>query len=202
MIGSPGTKLGAPLDLQAASEIKGRLDPSEKIVWAGRPDPLVFAATANGVIPIIGIFFLGFSVFWLYGALSATRAAKGSIGLFAFFPLFGIPFVIAGLCMVLSPVWAWRRAKSTIYALTDRRAVIASDFPMRAMTSVEPMQLRPLEVHGGGGRRGTVYFFERPFGMNAAFGYTYAMRREGFRGIDEAERVAELIREHLLGARR
>jgi hypothetical protein len=48
---------------------------------------------------------------------------KEGPGLFSVFPLFGLPFILIGLGMLSSPLWAYRRAKKTVYVITDRRAI-------------------------------------------------------------------------------
>jgi hypothetical protein len=40
-----------------------------------------------------------------------------------FFPLFGVPFILIGLGMLSSPLWAYRKALNTVYVITDRRAI-------------------------------------------------------------------------------
>jgi hypothetical protein len=42
------------------------------------------------------------------------------------FPLFGVPFVLIGLGMLAAPYWMRRKAQNTVYALTDKRALILS----------------------------------------------------------------------------
>jgi hypothetical protein len=57
--------------------------------------------------------------------------------------VFLIPFGVVGLGMLSSPFWSWRKAKRTIYVLTDQRAVVFDANWWRAVTirSFEPSRL-------------------------------------------------------------
>src|SRR5260370_1371922 len=66
-----------------------------------------------------GLLFGGFAVFWV-----GSAAFLGAEGVGGFFACFGVPFVLVGLALVLSPVWLRKKAANTVYALTDRRAVL------------------------------------------------------------------------------
>jgi hypothetical protein len=68
----------------------------EKVIWADRPGPGARLKTrlAHG---LFGLVFFSFAVFWI-------SEATGD-GAPVFFSLFGIPFVLVGLGIMLSPVW-------------------------------------------------------------------------------------------------
>src|SRR5262245_1821880 len=98
------------------------IDPGEQLIWQGKPYPIRYALRKAAYTFPFGIFFFGFSLFWIYGAYMAGNKATNQVG-FAFW-MFGIPFVIVGACMVLSPAWYLFRATTTTYALTDQRVII------------------------------------------------------------------------------
>lgn len=52
--------------------------------------------------------------------LDATDVLRGGIMLF---PLFGVPFLLVGLGMILSPVWIAHTARRTVCCVTNRRAM-------------------------------------------------------------------------------
>ncbi len=104
------------------------LQPREKLVWKGRPNPLAAASVGLGLF-FFGIFFFGFAIFWTAGASAAAwavRAADGQVfPLFAgVFPLFGVPFLAVGAWMVSGPVRNYLRAARSYYAITDKRILI------------------------------------------------------------------------------
>src|SRR5262249_21126864 len=103
-------------DLSALSSAEKELAPGEQLVWADRPRPAALARRASASF-LFGIPFTAFSIFWVVGAYTATQRS-GHPGPEAFFPLFGLIFVGAGLFMMLSPLRAMAKARSTIYAIT------------------------------------------------------------------------------------
>jgi len=74
---------------------------------------------------LFGIPWTAFAIFWTVMAGWAAWQ-KGGAGWFWLFPLWGVPFVLAGFGMSSSPYWVYRRAKRTAYLLTNRRAIIIS----------------------------------------------------------------------------
>ena len=104
------------------------LQPREKLVWKGRPNPKKAASVGLGLF-FFGIFFFGFAIFWTAGASAAAWAVTSAEGhafpLFAgFFPLFGLPFLAVGAWMVSGPVRNYLRAARSYYAITDKRVLI------------------------------------------------------------------------------
>jgi len=165
-------------------------DPGEQLIWQGKPYPARYALRKAAYSFPVGIFFFGFSVvldLWrLYGA---GNKATNQLG-FAFW-MFGIPFVIVGACMVLSPAWYLFRAMTTTYALTDRRAIIdiSGLFPRR--TSVPLNQVPFVEVRSSNEGPGHILFqgvapYYRMGGGIA--------QRDGFIAIADAAKVGQMLR--------
>lgn len=74
-----------------------------------------FILPALGSIPF-GLIFLGFSIFWMWGASSA--------GAPDFFTLFGLPFLLVGLGITIGPlVFQLMRYRNTEYIITDKRLI-------------------------------------------------------------------------------
>ena len=163
-------------------------DPGERLIWSGHPDPSRYALRKASYSFLFGIFFFGFSLFWINGAYTAT--SRGTNLLDFPFWMFGIPFVIAGAGMVLSPAWQYFRAARTTYALTDRRAItdIAGPFPRR--TSVPLGQMPFVEVRASGNGPGHVLFQEAV----ASYGNRGMTQRDGFIGIADAAQVGQMLR--------
>ncbi|MBV9852524.1 MAG: hypothetical protein JO250_22900 [Armatimonadetes bacterium] len=114
----PPTRLPPDLERQLQNE----LDAGEAVLWSGQPLPGRYAR--QGIAPMLfGIPFTAFAVFWMYGASGFGHPINGP-GPVAFFWLFGLPFLLIGLGMLLSPLWLWRKAGRTAYAVTDRRVLI------------------------------------------------------------------------------
>ena len=164
-------------------------DPGEQLIWQGKPYPARSALRTAAYTFPFGIFFFGFSLFWIYSAYMAANKATNQLGL-AFW-MFGIPFVIVGACMVLSPAWYLLRAMSTTYALTDRSAIIAISglFPRR--TSVPLNQVPFVEVRSSNEGPGHILFQEAAPYYRMGGGYA---QRDGFIAIADAAKVGQMLR--------
>jgi hypothetical protein len=94
-----------------AAELADVLEPNEKVLWAGKPDP-------------VATFRTQLMMWWVGVPITAVALVvnfKGWLGGFGFFPL-----VIGGALMA-APFLMIAHAYGTIYALTDRRAIIKHD---------------------------------------------------------------------------
>jgi hypothetical protein len=119
--------------LRAQSELQS----GESLYWTGTADPNRAAISALPAA-FFGIPFAGFAVFWISQAYRATsdmsRSTTNSFAHgFRVFPLFGIPFLIVGLGIVLAPLWAFLRGGNTVYAITNGRT--------RTVKSVTPADI-------------------------------------------------------------
>ncbi|MEZ5723415.1 MAG: aspartate carbamoyltransferase catalytic subunit [Paracoccaceae bacterium] len=165
------------------SEWRGILDPDETIVWQGRPDGGLDIGPAEIFPAAFALFFAGFAVFWMVMA-SANGGAFWMFGLIHFSVGVGI-FVNS----LFGPTW---RRRFTWYTLTDRRAFIATDLPLRgkALSSYPITPDSPLSAHGD--RFKTIHFArERRVGDK---GRSYTVNI-GFERIADGDRVMALLRE-------
>jgi hypothetical protein len=64
---------------------------------------------------------------------------------FRVFPLFGLPFLLVGLGIVLAPLWAFLKAGSTVYAVTNQRVMIITGSSNRAVKSFTPADILGVE---------------------------------------------------------
>lgn len=97
---------------------RGLLDRDEKILWQGHPEPGFRPDLSQPMLLMMGVFSMGFSLFWM---MMASRSG----GLFRMFGLlfFGVGFFNAiGIRFRKS----YHRTK-THYTLTDKHAFIATD---------------------------------------------------------------------------
>lgn len=136
----------------------GILDPAEEIVWQGRPVGGIHLAAIEPMSIIMGIFFTGFAVFWMVQAAWIT-GHDGFPGIARFFPLFGIPFVLVGLRMLGGDaLWQAFVRRHTWYTLTNRRAFIATNVPIRGRT-LKSWDITPeTEIEFDGRDPGTLIF--------------------------------------------
>jgi hypothetical protein len=158
------------------------LDRGERLIWSGRPAPLGYALKkGSGFRWLFGLFFFGFSMFWIHGALKSDESLW----------LFGIPFVLIGGAMALSPAWYYLQAGRTQFALTDRRAVIDTQGFMRKRVSIPLGQVQFVELMEGAYGIGHV-LFSRQVSQGPDH---YAAREDGFLAITNAPEVERKLRD-------
>ncbi|MGP6087236.1 aspartate carbamoyltransferase catalytic subunit [Antarctobacter jejuensis] len=166
---------------------EGLLDPGERILWQGRPGAAVRIGTGDIILMVFGIFFAGFALFWM-----VTASQAGGI-----FWLFGLIHFCVGLGIILWPVLGRPYLRRhTWYTLTDRRAFIATDVPLRGR------QLKSFPIDADN----SLTFEDRQPGSVI---FASELRRSkngshetriGFRDIEDARRVYGLMRRIQRGA--
>ena len=103
----------------ADSVIRQDLRRHEQLVWSGQPPQGVRLRAADAFLIPFSILWGGFAIFW-----ETMVVVVGAPWLFM---VFGVPFVIAGLYLIVGRFWvdAGQRAR-TFYGLTDKRVIIVS----------------------------------------------------------------------------
>jgi hypothetical protein len=120
--------------------VRRELEPGEMIRWMEQPVPRFFSPATVGMV-LFGIPWTAFALFWICGA-SGFKMPNFSGGGFALFPLFGLPFVLIGIGMLSSPLWAYRKALKTVYVITSGRALVIEAGRTSTIRSYRPDQLR------------------------------------------------------------
>ena len=151
------------------------------MAWQTRPEARLMGddparAVCNSVDRLLGILDGG--CFWSV----LQRRKPGWMSLFA---LFGVPFVLVGLGMLTSPYWLYKKAKQTVYALTNRRAMIITGGSTKKVQSFT------------GNDIGIIERTERSNGIGDVVFATVVGKKSdqpvGFMGISEARRVERLL---------
>jgi hypothetical protein len=131
--------------LRAQSELQS----GESLSWTGTADP---GRAALSALPaaIFGIPFAGFALFWMNTAFHATNSMHKSSNnaftkSFTVFPLFGLPFLLIGLGIVLAPLWAYLKGRSTVYAVTNQRVMVITGGNSRSVKSYTPADILGVE---------------------------------------------------------
>lgn len=152
-----------PFDDRALPEevrdrVRSELRDGERLLWVGQPRPGRFARR-GWLIAILDIPWLVMSTAFMVIVSVALfgEAAQGPPRpewWFLFF--FGIPFFLIGLAGVSTPYRMRRQARRTVYAVTDRRAIVweGRNFRQAKIHSVGPAELtrlRRVEYSGGVG---------------------------------------------------
>lgn len=104
---------------QSWSEILGD---GERLIWQGQPEPRNRFRGEDAIGVVMGLFFMAFSVVWM---LMASKAG----GLFW---MFGLIFFFIGLYNSVGRwIWTPMIRRRTWYSLSNQRAFIAVDHPIR-----------------------------------------------------------------------
>src|SRR5262249_33218360 len=144
---------------QAEQTITRQLDPGEGLLWSGAPSPGRMALSALPSM-VFGVPFTAFSVFWITMAHSMMSHSPmpGPANLF---PLFGTPFLLVGLGMLPSPLWAYLGAGRVQYAVTNKRAIIVSGLLSTSVKSFVHSEIHDVQRVERADGSGDVYFASR-----------------------------------------
>lgn len=121
--------------------VESELHEREAINWVGQPIHRRFVARSLPIV-LFGIPWTAFAIFWMAGA-AGFKMPNFQQG-FDFFPLFGIPFVLIGFGMLSAPLWIAKKARRTVYVLTDRRAILFDGGWSTTIRSFGPERLTDL----------------------------------------------------------
>ena len=131
-----------PSDAQQRAQ--SELQSGESLYWTGSADPARAAITALPAA-LFGIPFAGFALFWITQAYRASSHISNSSNSFAkgfsVFPLFGLPFLLVGLGVILAPMWAYLKGLNTVYAVTNQRVMVISGGSSRSVKSLTPADI-------------------------------------------------------------
>lgn len=185
-------------DEQSANPLivmQSEMRPGEKLIWADRPSSLRSHAMQHVVTSVFGIPFLAFALFWTWMASGMLNSDRGGTGtsIDYLFPMFGLPFILVGIGLVLSPLWGMWKGAKTMYALTDQRVIVAEGGASRSVQSWSLEDVDEITRTDRGGT-GDVVFSKSWVSNRKNNGY---WKYHGFIGIAEPAKV-----EHALFAAR
>jgi hypothetical protein len=116
-------------------ELTSYLDVDEKTIWHGAPPKgILFRASDTFFVPFSFLWF-GFALFWEASVPGISASSPNPAPVF--FPLVGLIFVCIGFYMAIGRFfWDALIRGRTLYALTNRRAIILTRFPRQGLRSV------------------------------------------------------------------
>ncbi|KKM24457.1 hypothetical protein LCGC14_1604910 [marine sediment metagenome] len=123
--------------------IRPHLDAREELLWSGRPVQGIRLRGQDVFLIPFSLLWGGFAIFWEAMALGMFFAAAAADGNGApsvvriIFPLFGLPFVLIGLYLIIGRFFvdAKRRAR-TFWGVTKDRIIIVSGLFSQKVTSL------------------------------------------------------------------
>ncbi len=136
---------------QLHHELSPYLALDEEVIWIGSPTSSRDDPNRSAFSMIFLIFWLGFAVFWTVTAM----ATAGFMG------VFGLLFVGVGIYLFYMMFIGRKKAvMHSVYAVTDRRALILADLPRKGRTCTEYIfaNLPTISVENVEGTVGTIRF--------------------------------------------
>ena len=167
--------------------LRSELKSGESLVWTGQPNPNRYMKTGFK----LWFFFIpwtAFSLFWIAGA-SGFRLPRLDSG-WDIFPLFGLPFLLVGLGGLCIPLWIRRKARSTLYAITNQRAITiegANSITIKSYLASDIAGLERTEHQDGSGD--LILRSERYRDSDG----DRQTRQHGFFAIDDVRHVESLV---------
>lgn len=101
--------------------VNRELERDERIEWLGMPKPTFFTQASISAF----LFAIPWTAFFLYGLADnlGIRVIGGVGRREVLLAIFFVPFIFAGLCLLSTPLWTYRKSLRTVYVITDRRAI-------------------------------------------------------------------------------
>jgi len=202
-------------NIEADSQLRSMLDPGERLLWSGAPKQGVRLRASDLFLIPFSLFFLGFALVWEFFALGIFNnsgqqsAPPPGFDLFAIiFPLFGVPFILVGLYMLVGRFFVDAHKRSRIaYAVTEKRLIFKTGSRSRTIGLDAAEDMTVTEKPDGSGTIvfGSAQLDERlqsiQRGMrhgnrqSSATGPTYLSSFEMIEGVHEVRRIIEMARE-------
>jgi Bacterial PH domain len=173
--------------------VQHQLTSDERLLWSGQPRKGLTLRASDALAIPFSLMWGGFAIFWEYSV--ATTGTP------FFFKLWGVPFVLVGLYMIVGRFFydAQARAK-TYYAVTDSRILIISGIFSQQIKSLSLNTLADISLAEGAGGEGTITFGNgqsngSPFGRSRSWPGSQRYSPPCFELIPRAKSVYDLIRE-------
>lgn len=172
----------------------------ETVQWVGQPDPSVIFSKADIFLVPFSLMWGGFALFW--ESMVLILVFKGQ-EVPIIFPLFGIPFVVAGLYFMFGRFFykAWKKRR-TYYAVTDKRILTLTLGRSRNVQATFIRDIPTVNKFIGRNGTGTIIFgntngmasMYANTGMEAMGGsHVYGMIAPAFYDLNGANAVCELV---------
>ncbi len=130
-------------------EIRSELAAGEHVIWCGQPrQGLTLRGSDAFAIPF-SLFFACFAVFWIQSAASSGAPLP--------FVLFGAPFVVVGLYLVLGRFFVEAKQRAgTFYAVAPQPGIIRSGIFSKSVNSLPLKSLQELSLSERSDVTGTI----------------------------------------------
>jgi hypothetical protein len=179
-------------------DLRHTLEPGEQLLWSEFPRQGLMLRAEDAFLIPFSLMWGGFAIFWEATAIFGERDVPDRFNLWdKFFVLWGIPFVLIGLHFIFGRFVAdsVRRGR-TIYAVTDRRAILLTNFFGHNVRSTSLSGLSEFNLSKKANGRGTITFGPANY-VYGARGWPSTIRNTApaFESIARADDVLKIIRD-------
>jgi len=137
------------INFDLENELRQNLSSGEKLIWTGKPRTGIMLRSSDVFLIPFSLLWGGFAVFWESSVL-ATDAPF-------FFKLWGIPFVLAGIYMIIGRFFIdAKKRENTIYGITTDRIVIKSGVFSTDIKSLNIKTLSDITINQKSDNSGTI----------------------------------------------
>jgi hypothetical protein len=138
---------------------RDELNPDERIIWSGQPRQGLLLRPSDALMIPFSLLWGGFAIFWEVSAINMSWGDGSPNPVGFIFPLFGLPFVLAGLYAIFGRFFVDRvRRAKTYYALTNQRAIIISGLINPSVRSIDYRKLPEINFNAWKEGWGTINF--------------------------------------------
>ncbi|HTO85322.1 MAG TPA: hypothetical protein VMQ73_24090 [Methylomirabilota bacterium] len=184
MDGSPDLDM---LRIRARQE----MEPGEQLRWVGRPHPWALARQRLAAVAVTPVL-LGLGAFVIHVGASQPLPVDQAMLTMVIYGFGGLAMLLA-LVVISGPVLAFRRARRTVYAVSDRRLLTISG---ERVDSYGPDDIRAIMVTNERADGSADIVFGQDIRRYWVRGARFAeVNRLGFFGIPDPDAVRELIRD-------
>ena len=179
------------LPLQLQSLLDEELNEGEKLRWSRQPS-VSRAVMRSLPIVFFAVLWMAISLFVAFKMYKDIQQGKGP-GASALV-IAGV-FVLIGGLMLTSPFWAIRKARNTVYAITNNRAIIFRKGFSIDIQSFGPEKLKDIIKKIRGDRSGDLIFERHVSYHHTSKGGTRRKVTEtGFFGIPRVNEVEDMLK--------
>jgi Bacterial PH domain len=139
------------MDFEAEQKLTPELGRGERLLWSGMPRQGLRLQTSDWFLVPFSLLWGGFALFWEFMVIRG--------GAPVFFTLWGVPFVVMGLYLIVGRFFAdsYQRAR-TYYGVTDQRVLILGGLFNRQTTSIALQTLGEVSIAERRDRSGSITF--------------------------------------------
>jgi hypothetical protein len=134
-----------------SDSIQRQLDPGERVLWAGQPKQGLLLRGSDAFVIPFSFLWGGFAFFWEWSVIQS--------GAPLLFVLWGVPFVLVGIYIVVGRffVESWQRS-TTHYAVTNERVLIVDGLRKTTVRNAQLSGLADMSLSEHANGAGTITF--------------------------------------------